>query len=172
MWIITVAKETAMDEEQKQTFQSRLAKIDVQAQKQAAKAPKRKKDSFLRRLAYPGAFVGAFFLGGLTVFVSRYAQYHLVGIPGAAGQGNQDIISLIFAGMIILTMSVILKAKAKEVATASTIGVLIGVFIYHNLVWEFPDFFATVYGPDWVDALMKQTEPSSLFVFGTTLTLG
>ncbi len=161
-----------MDEEQKQTFQTRLAKIDAHTQDMAAKTPKRKKDGILRRLSYPGAFVGAFFLGALTVFVSRYAQYHLVGIPGAAGQGNQDIISLVFAGMIILTMSAILKAKAKEVATASTVGVLIGVFTYHNLVWEFPDFFAAVYGQDWVDALMKLTEPSSLFIFGTTLSLG
>ena len=161
-----------MNEEQKLVFQARLAKINDHAQDVAEKAPRQKKDSIWRRLAYPGAFIGAFLLGVMTVFLSRFVQYHMVGIPGEVGQGNQDIIGLVFAGMIVLTLSAVLKAKQKEFATASTVGVLIAVFTYHNLVWAAPDLFVIAYGLDWVEALMKQTEPSSLYIFGTTLSLG
>ncbi|WP_120501458.1 hypothetical protein [Roseovarius sp. EL26] len=159
-----------MNEEQKQAFQDRVARLSDKGKAQVeARSKTRKKGVLLERLAFPISIIGSLALGYSTAFVSRYVMYHMVGVPKP---GSVDIASLIFAAAIVLTMSAILKSKQKECATASTIGLLLAVFTLHNFVWEYPDLFAQVYGPDWVKAVQQQTEPYSLFVFGRVIELG
>ncbi len=159
-----------MNEEQKYAFQARVERLSTKGKERVeARSKMRKKSVVWERLAYPLSIVGALALGYFTAFLSRYVMYHMVGVPKP---GSVDIASLVFAAAIVLTMSAILKSKQKECATASTIGLLLAVFTLHNFVWEYPDVFGQIYGPDWVKAVQQQTEPSSLFVFGRVIELG
>ncbi len=95
----------------------------------------------------------------------------MVGVP-QPGQANvQDAIGLCLASLAGIVISTFLREWQKEIASASTLGVFLTTFTYHNLVWQFPEVFEQVYGPDWVEFIQDLTEPSSLFMFVNTIKL-
>lgn len=159
-----------MSQEQK-SFQDRIAGINQRVEQAAEKAPPPRTESIWQRLAYPGAFVGAFLLGVFAVFLTRYIQSQMMGVPEGGQPGIQDIIGVAMASMAGFVISLFLKDKQKEFASASTFGVLLTTFTYHNLVWKYPEAFERIYGPDWVEFVQGITEPSSLYMFGNVILL-
>ncbi|MGI9370360.1 MAG: hypothetical protein ACR2O2_16135 [Ruegeria sp.] len=141
------------------------------AEEAANNRPPPRTESLWQRLSYPVSFVGVFFLGVFAVFLTRYIQSQLVGVPDSGEASFQEIIGLGCASAAASIISLFLKDRQKEFASVSTIGVFLTTFTYHNLVWEYPDAFEQVYGPDWVEFTQERTEPSSLFLFGNVIKL-
>jgi len=153
------------------SFQDRIDRIKKNAEETASKAPRPRTESVWQRLGYPASFVGAFFLGAFTVFLTRYIQYHTMGVPEGGQLDTQEIISIILASSAGFFVSFFLKDRQKEFASSVTMGVLLTTFTYHNLVWKYPEVFEQVYGEDWVEFVEKLTEPSSLYLFGYVVKL-
>ncbi|WP_171236016.1 hypothetical protein [Ruegeria sp. HKCCA6837] len=154
------------------SFEDRVARIRQRSDENAGNAPRPRAESFWRRLAYPGAFVGAFLLGIFAVFLTRYIQYQSVGIPVLRQVDTQDFVSLGLAGGACIMVMLFLKGKLREFASALAVGALLTTFTFHNLVWNYPVFFEQTCGEDSVDFVKDTTEPSSLNFFGTILPLG
>ena len=159
-----------MSTEQK-SFQDRVARINQRAEEAASKAPPPRTDSIWKRLGYPASFLGAFLLGVLVVFLTRYIQLQMAGVPDPRQINTQDFVGIGLASMAGIVISLFLKDKQKEFASASTVGVLLTTFTFHNLVWKYPEFFERIYSEDWVEFIQKLTEPSSLYVFGIVIGL-
>ena len=159
-------------EEQKSDFQDRVARINAKVQESSKQKPKTQGDSLLRRLAYPAGFIGAFAVGVGALFLSRYVQYRLVGLPGQAQGNAQDFIGFGIAFGAVFLISFLLKGNGKEFASASALGMMFTTFTFHNAVWANPDWFENVYGPDWVEFIQKHTEPKSIQLFTLTIELG
>lgn len=159
-----------MQKEQK-SFQDRVTSINQRAEVAASKAPPARTDSIWVRLSYPGSFIGAFFLGAIAVFLTRYFQSQLVSVPADGQPGAQDIVGIGLASMAGLFVSMLFKGKQKEFASACTLGVLLTTFTYHNAVWAYPEPFEQVYGQDWVEFVQSITKPSSIYFFGNTIEL-
>ena len=156
---------------EQKSFQDRVAQISERAEHAASIAPRPRTDSIWKRLAYPGAFVGAFFLGMIVVFLTRYIQFLTVGVPEPGNVNAQDFIGIVLASMAGIVISMFLRGKQKEFASASTCGVLFTTFTFHNLVWEYPSLFERIFNEDWVEFMQRITDPSSLYVFGMTIAL-
>lgn len=154
------------------SFEDRVARIKQRSDANARNAPPPRTASIWQRLAYPGAFVGAFLLGICAVFLTRYIQYQSVGIPVQRQVDTQDFVSLGLAGGACIMVMLFLKGKLREFAGALTVGALLTTFTFHNLVWKYPTFFEQTYGEDWVDFVKDTTEPSSLNLFGTIVPFG
>ncbi|RBW63448.1 hypothetical protein [Ruegeria sp. A3M17] len=159
-----------MSTEQK-SFEDRIAQINKRTKETASKNPKPKTDNVWKRLAYPAAFVGAFMLGSMVVFLTRFIQFQMVGVPEVGKVNTQDFIGIAMASLAGMVISMFLRDKQKEFASASTVGVLLTTFTFHNLVWAYPTHFEQMYSEDWVEFMQKITEPSSLYVFGITIGL-
>ncbi|WP_170560926.1 hypothetical protein [Ruegeria atlantica] len=153
------------------SFEDRIAQINKRTEETASQRPKPKTESVWKRLAYPGAFVGAFALGSVVVFLTRFIQFQMVGVPEAGNVNAQDFIGIAMASLAGMVISMFLRDKQKEFASASTVGVLLTTFTFHNLVWAYPVHFEQMYSEDWVEFMQKITEPSSLYVFGITIGL-
>lgn len=154
------------------TFQDRVARINARAEETKSKKPAKRGDGFLRRLAYPLGFVAAFALGIFAVFLSRYVQLQLVGLPGEAKGSAGDIVAFAIAFGSVFLISFLVKGNQKEFASASAFAMLLTTFTFHNAVWAYPDTFETVYGPDWVEFIQRITEPNSLQVFHMSIAFG
>lgn len=159
-----------MRDEQKLEFQLRVDRIRAKAEEAAKARPRRRTDSIWRRLGYPAAFIGAFGLGIFMVFLSRYIQYVMAGVPSQSGA--QDIGSLLIACLAVFLLSKALKIRQKEIAASCTLSMFLTIMMYHNLVWEYPETFERVYGPEWVSYVQDQTVPSSIIFFGNVIELG
>lgn len=159
-------------EEQKSNFQDRLARINAKAQDTSEQNPKKTGESLWARLAYPLGFVGAFALGIGAVFVSRFVQYRLVGLPGQGQGGAPDLIGFAIAFGAVFLISFLVKGGGKEFASASAFAMLMTTFTFHNAVWAYPDVFETMYGPDWVDFIQDITEPKSIQLFTMSIEFG
>ncbi|NOD65262.1 MULTISPECIES: hypothetical protein [unclassified Ruegeria] len=154
------------------SFEDRVARIKQRSDEDARNAPRPRTESIWQRLAYPGAFLGAFLLGICAVFLTRYIQYQSVGIPVQRQVDTQDFVSLGLAGGACIMVMLFLKGKLREFAGALTVGALLTTVTFHNLVWKYPAFFEQTYGKDWVDFVKDTTEPSSLNLFGTIVPFG
>lgn len=154
------------------SFEDRVARIKQRSEENTSKSPPPDTESVWQRLGYPAAFLGAFSLGILAVFLSRFIQYQSVGIPVPGQVGTQDFVSLGLAGGACIMVMLFLKGKLREFAGALTVGALVTTFTFHNLVWQYPVFFERAYGEDWVEFVKDTTEPSSLNLFGTILPFG
>ncbi|WP_298853854.1 hypothetical protein [uncultured Ruegeria sp.] len=154
------------------SFEDRVARIKQRSQENASKVPPSRSDSIWQRLGYPTAFLGAFLLGVMAVFLTRFIQYQSVGIPVHSQVDTQDFVSLGLAGGACIMVMMFLKGKLREFAGALTVGALVTTFTFHNLVWKYPVVFEHIYGEDWVDFVKDTTEPSSLNLFGTILPFG
>jgi hypothetical protein len=106
------------------------------------------------------------------VFLSRFVQYRLVGLPGQAQGSSQDIIGFAIAFGAVFLISFLVKGNGKEFASASAFAMLMTTFTFHNAVWAYPDLFENVYGPDWVEFIQDNTEPKSIQLFTVAIEFG
>ena len=158
-----------MIEEQKSAFQSRVERINARAEEASKGTSRRSGDTIWHRLSYPISFIGAFLLGVGAVFLSRYIQFQMIGVPGDPKAGSQDLISIVLAMAAIFLISFLLNGRQKEFARTSALAMMATTFTFHNAVWAYPDSFEQVYGPDWVEMVKKQTEPSSIRLFSIVI---
>lgn len=170
-----------MPPSQQQDFQARLARLGgaTQPAQQVASdenivsaAPVSTRrfetfdDSFQGRIAYPLSILWAFCFGILSVFLARLVIAHMGGAPDGAEAISLYLIDLAVAAGTLFALNIAMRNVDKIKSTAGLIGLFVAVTTMHNLFWMFPEFFSLLYGEEWVDALLKRSEPSSLYFRG------
>ncbi len=157
-------------------FQARLARINAGEGHTAEGliAPERRvvKDvkltgGLLENAVYPLSIAGAFVLGLLAVFFSRFARIHLLGTPPP----EADImLSLVADGGMALAIGFffkqLFKMKGAEWISAQTMGVTVMVASMHNLIHLQPGLFAKIFTPDYVEFILGYTEFRTLMAAG------
>ena len=149
-------------------FQARLARInagDVDAVDGVIKPERREvKDvkltgGMLENALYPLSIAGAFFLGLMAVFFSRFARIHLL---GTSDPETDIMMSLIADGGMALAVGFffkqLFKMEGAEWVGAQTMGVTVMVASMHNLIHLNPALFAKIFTPDYVKFIMSYTE--------------
>ncbi|PTX55846.1 hypothetical protein C8N43_0493 [Litoreibacter ponti] len=153
-------------------FQARLARLGMQqeapqqqTQAEMQPAPRRRSDdinlngSILENAAYPASLVGAFLLGLLAVFFSRFARFHLLGI--ADPEADLFLATVADGGMALaigFCFKQMFSMEGAEWASAQAAGVAVMVASMHNLVHIWPETFSLIFDPDWTRFVLDTTD--------------
>ncbi|WP_298292344.1 hypothetical protein [uncultured Litoreibacter sp.] len=124
----------------------------------------------LENALYPLSIVGAFLLGILAVFFSRFARIHLL---GTADPDTDIMLAFAADGAMALAIGFMFKQafrmKGAEWISAQTMGVTVMVASMHNLIHLQPKLFSQIFTPDYVDAILSYTEFRTLMAAGYVL---
>ncbi len=177
--------------EQKGRFRDRLTKIRVRngrtnwkggagvlpsawtppSEREAKQVPVRL-TSWRENIKYPLSIVGAFLIGMFSVFLVRYARYHLLG--GSLVGADADITMVLDASLaaafgFLLRFSLNFIEQEYVLAKAAGIAVMVGAM--HNLAHWAPSPMSVVFSPDWVAQTQSQTEGNSILFRGASFVL-
>ena len=120
-------------------------------------------------IKYPATLVGASLLGMVSVFVARYARYHLTGT--SLSGSDPDITMLIDGGIAAgagFLLFSLFRFSAKEYKFAQTVGIMIMVCVMHNFVHSAPKTFGVLFSPEWTEEVIAMTEPGSILFRGVS----
>ncbi len=116
---------------------------------------------------YPLSLVGAFLLGVMAVFFSRFARIHLL---GTADPETDIMLALVADGAMALAIGFMFKQafrlEGAQWASAQTMGVTVMVASMHNLFHMNPFLFSLIFTPEYVDAVLSYTEFRTLMAGG------
>lgn len=146
---------------------------DMQIPKQFSKGKGIRKASMLGNLGYPISIVLAVMLGCMTVVLSRYVRFHLLGYDDTSAGVSGDMMMAIDAGVgigVSFFLRQLFKLQSKTHATGQTLGMVAMILLMHNLVWIAPDQFAMIFSQEWVDMTKSYTQPRTLLFRGVTMT--
>jgi hypothetical protein len=124
-------------------------------------------------IRYPALIVGAFVLGLVAVVMSRWVRFHMSG--RAVEDAYSDLNMMIDGGMafaIGFVLRMLFNVEGKEFIAAKTVGIFVMVSSMHNLVHAAPGAFTSAFSPEWVDAVVTTTDPSTVIFQGMTFEFG
>lgn len=139
-----------------------------------AKAPRRKGPPKTEGLRHTLSFVAAMLAGALGILAARYVRYQYFGLADGAEGAMADglmVMDLIFGCIAAMMVKVLFRMGGKEFIVFQTAGALAALTLMHNLVWMYPEPFAEVFGPEWVEYTQSTTEPASVYFRGMTIPL-
>lgn len=128
--------------------------------------------SWRENIRYPLKIAGAFLLGMIAVFASRYVRFHLNG--GALTGENAELMMMLDAGMAAgagFVLTQMFRLEGKEFQTAQAIGVAVMVTTMHNAVHWSPRSFEGIFSREWVANVVEYTEPNSILFRGISFVL-
>lgn len=167
------------DLSQQQAFQERLARMGHAQQvapvaEPVAETPRPKTtkqrpiNDWRENIKYPLSFVGAFFIGVISVFVARFVRFTT---SGGGLTGEEADLLLMMDGAMALAIGFALRMAFgiegnKELVAAKTAGITAMAAIMHNAVHAWPAVWAAMFSPEWVDEVVMFTEPSTILLGG------
>ena len=116
------------------------------------------------------AIIAAALVGMISVFIARFARFHLSGGSLAGGE-SADITMLIDGGLaavLSFTLFTMMKFEGAEFKAAQTFGIAAMVCIMHNFVHAAPKAFNMVFSPNWTEEVIAGTEPASILFRGVS----
>jgi hypothetical protein len=121
--------------------------------------------------AYPLSLVLSFLVGFLAFGIGRYIRFHLTGAADAPPDPDTEMLIEVCSGLVIAAMlGQFDRMKSFEYLVAKSLGVVVALLTFHNLVHEFPEQFKMLFSPIWVTKVVTQTEPFSLVWRGISFT--
>lgn len=111
----------------------------------------------------------AMILGALCLIVARYLQIAFLDIKPSVP--NALIFELGMAGVMAFTIGGIVRQKSFKHMVGHMAGAALAAMTMHNAVWLAPDQFAMVFSQDFVDQILAATDPMSLNIAGTSITI-
>lgn len=133
---------------------------------------KEARPEWVENVAYTGSFVGAFFLGLLSILIARYVQFHMMGVPDP--NGDADMQMMVDAGvafMVVWFFRMLFDMKSHQHIVCKTAGLWVALCTMHNLVHLYPNVWATVFSQEWVNMTRAMSEPNSILFRGMSFTL-
>ena len=116
---------------------------------------------------YPLSLIGAFGLGVLAVFFSRFARVHLL---GGTDPESDMMLAFMADGAMAMAIGFMFKQafrlEGADWVGAQTFGVTVMIAAMHNLVHLFPYAFSLMFTPEWVELVIGYSEPRSLQIMG------
>lgn len=112
---------------------------------------------------------GAGLIGVLSVPLSRYAMFHSQGLGNSSA--NPELVMAIdgvFAFCIaFFLVRMVLSVSCISHMIAQVTGIWIALTSMHNLVHSHPEFWAQAFSAEWVERMIRTTEPGTLYLLGT-----
>lgn len=112
---------------------------------------------------------GAGLIGLLSVPLSRYAMFHSQGLGNSSA--NPELVMAIdgvFAFCIaFFLVRMVLSVSCMSHMIAQVAGIWIALTSMHNLVHSHPGFWAQAFSAEWVERMIRTTEPGTLYLLGT-----
>ena len=148
------------------------SQIDLERQA-AAKSMRGRYPEWVSNLGYPGSLLAAGIIGLFTVVMSRYAMFHINGVPGE--DADADITMLMdgaLAAAIAFVIRNALNMNCKEHLAFKAAGIWIALTCMHNLVHAYPKVWEIAFSPEWVQYTTELTEPKSIYISGMSFLIG
>ena len=168
-------------------FQDRLNRMqERRAPIEAARPQVDVLPDWKENVRYPATLVGMALLGMLTVFISRFVRFHLLG--GTLAGEAPDITMMIDAGLAAVAGFVIYTAVGlsmrngnraergsifslnglgdNPVKAALVVGIAIMIGTMHNMVHKVPSAFSLIFSDEWTEDVLTYSEPGSIYFRG------
>lgn len=163
--------------EQLDTFNARIKRIKnpkkdyVVDPETGIKIPRRvTRDQIGKKPLPPIALLAmAGILGALCLLVARYLRMEVINVAPYFPDGL--VTEMALACMAAVVIGGFMRMRSFWTFGAQVLGALICAVTMHNAVWLAPDTFAMVFSQGYVDQILSITDPMSLHVNGTSITL-
>ena len=119
---------------------------------------------------YPAGLAGAFLLGMFAVAFGRYVRFQA--FSGMRFDGDLEMAVNGAMGLCVaFVLSQMFRLADKEHLALQSMGVLVMVCTFHNLVHWMPTVATQLFSPEWVADMRATTEPNSIRFRGATFLL-
>ena len=117
----------------------------------------------------PAMLFMAAMLGAICLMFARYLRMEVINVEPYFPNGMVAELSMAFMAAVVI--GGFMRMQTLRLIGLQAIGAIICCVTMHNAVWVAPDQFATVFSQDYVNQILTQTEPLSIFVNGASFTL-
>lgn len=111
-------------------------------------------------------------LGVFSLVLGLYIRFSITG--SADPLGSPDMEMMINGGLglaITLFSGYFLRMPLLKMFPVGAVGVMAGVMAFHNLVHIYPEKFAEMFSPIWVEHVITATDANSIIWRGVSFTL-
>ncbi|MEL6641522.1 MAG: hypothetical protein AAFP98_09455 [Pseudomonadota bacterium] len=161
-----------------QTFQDRVARIKdprfthVVDPESGMKIPRRLGRDQVgnkKMQSGPAMLFMAAMLGAICLMFARYLRMEVIDV--APYFPNGMVAELSMAVMAAVVIGGFMRMQNVRLMAVQAVGALACCVLMHNAVWVAPDQFASIFSQGYVNQILAQTEPLSIFVNGMSFTL-
>ena len=115
--------------------------------------------AFLGNLMYPVSLVAAVALGAVSHGLGQIARFHIQGMPDRAANPDIEMLVQITLGIFIsVVLGLVLRLNSKAFLTLKSVGVVLGLLLFHNAVHLWPRHFVQATSEIWVNQIVSQTK--------------
>ena len=119
--------------------------------------------AFLGNLLYPVSLVAAVALGALSHGLGQVVRFHVQGMPDRAANPDIEMLVQIILGIVLsMVLGLALGLNSKAFTALKSVGVVLGLLLFHNAVHLWPRPFAQVTSEIWVNQIVSHTKVYSL----------
>lgn len=116
---------------------------------------------------YPVALLLALCTGLLSFGFAAWLRFQSMGIGTGSGNVRTEMaIQLGSAAAVGLVLAMILGLRSRQMIVVMAVGIFAATTLHHNAVHLYPEAFAQVFSPDWVEVVRAGTSPNSVLWMG------
>lgn len=120
-------------------------------------------------LGRAASIAGAGLIGVLSVPLSRFAMFHSQGLGNS--DANPELVMAIdgvFAFCIaFFLVRMVLSRSCTSHMIAQVAGIWAALTMMHNFVHAYPALWAQIFSAEWVERMIRTTEPGTLYLLGS-----
>ncbi|MGX9353973.1 hypothetical protein ACS3SW_02065 [Roseobacteraceae bacterium S113] len=149
------------------SFHDRLDRITEIHEVRAAEAPQIERYFRVSNLFYPLSFVFALFGGVAFALLSRYLQFHVMGV-GSTTQSTGLLLvgDSVVVLLVLVSLRLALSGMSKTHMMFLGAGAYVTTTLFHNLPHWYPFMMSEILSQSWVDTMRASTTADTLLVFG------
>ena len=126
--------------------------------------------ALVRNAIYPVSLALALVLGAVSHGLGQVARYHIPGLPNLDANPDIEMVVQVVLGVAIaMVLGSLLGLRSNQLTTLKSIGVVLGVLLFHNAVHAYPEFFATLTSKIWVNQIVTHTYAHSILWRGISI---
>lgn len=135
-------------------------------------ATQNRMSAFRMNAGYPISLLAALLVGMLAYAVGRYVRFKvLTGLPPDLGIDSDIGLNVVMGLLATVVLSRLFRLTLRQHYSLQALGIVVMTISFHNFVYLQPEFFNAVFSPIWVNEVMIETKPQSLFIRGITIRL-
>ena len=116
-----------------------------------------------------GMLFMAALLGAICLMFARYLRMEIINVEPYFPNGM--IAELALGCMAAIVIGGFMRMQNLRLVSLQVVGAVVCAVTMHNAVWVAPDQFAQIFSQGYVNQILAQTEPLSIFVNGMSFTL-
>ena len=128
--------------------------------------------ALMGKLLYPVSIVVAVALGIAAHGVGQVARFYVQGLPDLKANPDTEMLVQMIVGIVVsMFLGFAFGLNTKAFTTLKSVGVVIGILIFHNFVHLWPQQFAALTSEQWVDQVVSTTNGSSILWRGVSFVM-